>query len=44
MKSIYEKFTDEEFEKLTKKKDGLNWHDFILKLLKLEDKYIVREK
>lgn len=36
MKSIYEKFTDEEHETLMKAKDktGLSWHDFIMKLTK----------
>ena len=33
MKNISETFTDEEFDKLKEKKDGLSWHDFILKLI-----------
>lgn len=35
MKTLNEKFTDEEYDKLTKAKDnsGLNWHDFILTLV-----------
>ncbi|MEX1384453.1 hypothetical protein [Lutibacter sp.] len=30
MKTINEKFTDEEFEKMQKVKGSQNWHDFIL--------------
>ncbi len=30
MKSLNEKFSDEEFNKLQKIKDGLSWHDFII--------------
>jgi len=32
MKRINEVFTEEEFEQLLKTKDGLTWHDFIMKL------------
>ena len=36
MKSIQATFTDEEHAKIEKKKKdmGLNWHDFILSILK----------
>jgi len=44
MKQINVYFDDEEYHKLIKKKDGLSWHNFILKILKLDDKYIVRAK
>lgn len=33
MKHINETFTEEEYEKLKEVKDGLSWHDFILKLI-----------
>lgn len=36
MKQINVYFDDKEYEKLVKKKDGLTWHDFILKLIKIE--------
>jgi len=32
MKTINEKFTDEEFEALEKSKGEMNWHDFIMSL------------
>lgn len=32
MKAIYEKFTDEEMKILTKNKNGLSWHDYLLLL------------
>lgn len=31
MKSIYETFTDKEFQGLSGKKGIMSWHDFILK-------------
>jgi predicted CopG family antitoxin len=34
MKTINETFTDEEFQSLLKTKGSLNWHDFILTLIK----------
>ena len=34
MKHINITFTEEEYEKLIKTKDGTSWHDFILKLTK----------
>ena len=34
MKTINETFTDNEFENLLKIKGSLNWHDFILTLIK----------
>ena len=36
MKTLLEKFADEEFLKLQEAKDktGLNWHDFIMTLIK----------
>ena len=36
MKTLLEKFTDDEFKKLliVKKKTGLNWHDFIMTFAK----------
>jgi len=33
MKVLNEHFTDEEFESLKDLKDGLSWHDFILKMV-----------
>ncbi len=33
MKQINVYFDDEEYKKLVKKKNGLTWHDFILKLI-----------
>lgn len=35
MKTINQTFEDKEYKKLVKKKEesGLNWHDFILKLI-----------
>lgn len=38
MKRLNEVFTDEEFDRLKKEKERLklNWHDFIMLLLKLE--------
>jgi len=30
MKAIYEKFTDEEIKIITKEKNGLSWHDWII--------------
>ena len=35
MKTLLEKFTDEEFEKLktVKEKTGMNWHDWLLSVL-----------
>lgn len=30
LKALNEKFTKEEFDKLTKAKNGKSWHDFIL--------------
>ena len=30
MKTIYEKFEDKEIKILTKNKNGLSWHDYIL--------------
>jgi len=32
MKTINEKFTDEEFKNLQRLKKGLSWHDFIILL------------
>ena len=39
MKSIHAIFTDEEHKKIAEKKEesGLNWHDFILKLIGEDD-------
>lgn len=39
MKSIHAIFTDGEYKKIATKKEksGLNWHDFILKLTKIEN-------
>ena len=39
MKTLLEKFTDQEFKELKKKKSkyDLNWHDFILLLTNIED-------
>ena len=34
MKTINEKFTDEEYENLKKVKDKKSWHDFIYSLVK----------
>lgn len=34
MKTINETFTEKEFILLVQQKNGSNWHDFILKLLK----------
>jgi hypothetical protein len=38
MKTLNEKFTDEEFKKLSRAKkkidEKLNWHDFIMQLVK----------
>ena len=36
MKSITVYFENDEFEKLTKSKDTMTWHDFILTLVKKE--------
>jgi len=46
MKSIHAIFTDEEHEKIAekKKKSGLNWHDFILKLTKIEKRKNEKER
>ena len=33
VKQINVYFDEEEYEKLLKKKDGLSWHDFILRLI-----------
>ena len=38
MKSISETFTDEEHKLLLKAKGKLSWHDFILKLVKENNK------
>jgi predicted CopG family antitoxin len=38
MKTINESFTDEEFERLKRKKGKRSWHDFIMSLaLEAED-------
>ena len=37
MKTLNETFTDEEFERLQRKKGDISWHDFIMKLCKKED-------
>lgn len=37
MKTINLTFTDEEHEKLFKKKNGLNWHDFVMLLLNISN-------
>jgi hypothetical protein len=34
MKTVNEKFTEHEFEKLLRAKGEKNWHDFILELVK----------
>lgn len=34
MKSINEKFTEEEYDIIKQAKDGLSWHDYILKISK----------
>jgi predicted CopG family antitoxin len=34
MKTINVTFTDEEYEQLLKTKNGTNWHDFIMELVK----------
>lgn len=41
MKSLNEKFTDEEFRKLVraKKRADLSWHDFIMTLAEDKTKY-----
>jgi hypothetical protein len=37
MKSIYEKFTDKEFEELKEVKKKRSWHDFIMLLTQWVD-------
>lgn len=34
MKTINEKFLDEEYEQLKKAKGDMNWHDFFMTLIK----------
>ncbi len=38
VKQINVYFDEEEYKELIKKKDNLSWHDFILKLTKIENK------
>ena len=38
MKTLNEKFTDEEFKKLKRLKKKLSWHDFILLLANYAEK------
>ena len=40
MKTINETFTDEEYTALLEKKEKLNWHDFILKIAKINLKFV----
>ena len=37
MKTINEKFTDEEFELLKKSKGDISWHDWIMSFADMED-------
>lgn len=38
VKTINVTFTDEEHDQLIKKKNGTNWHDYIIELAKKEEK------
>ena len=43
MKTLFEKFADEEFKRLriAKKKTGLNWHDFIMTFAEIIEAEII---